>query len=193
MKSKLFLSLLFILVCQSVRSESEFDIVRYSCLNNANYLNISHEQLILFSTAKNFENIDYPYWKNAGFHSPKGLNKTCKFEKSEYQLTTSQSNGNGSGMCSAQPEVTLNLLRNGIPIINNVKFGYSCYGNNTVTSIVVLEKSKDYDPEFLKVCYRSIKLNEEGEFCKIYFDAYSKVKNPLPITQETVNAIQKNS
>jgi hypothetical protein len=107
--------------------------------------------------------------------------------KDRYEITGQRGEFRQSGVCSAQPNVSISVSRNGKPIVVDVVFGENCYLGPSLSSLEFVERGGALSALTLCVLGKS----DAPPACKT-LDAGGKDPDRFgPIDQSTVDGIAR--
>lgn len=187
MQARLLIAyLMLILVSPTAQADFHYDFVRIACIKATRFLDIEYHPI--HNSAVDAEPDEptksrFDIWAKHGFFAPGNLTYKCSLPESEYKVIASQ-NDWGNGMCGGAPEIYLSLYKNNKPLLNNIVFGGSCFGNHSITKISIQDgKSGWYAREF-QICFQS-NPSDGGDSgrtnCEWFFD-----ENNFPIDQKSM-------
>ena len=126
---------------------------------------------------------------NDDFFSQPLLPKRCRLNHTQYKITGARGSFS-QGRCGAQPPISIALLRNGKPIVNDAILGDNCFLGPAISEVEVTEREGRIHS--IKLCvFKELESPMIGnpEFkpvCK-YFSGSAEIKKALPVTQSKLN------
>ena len=109
------------------QADYEADFVRVTCVPQSRYFEIEYKPLHS-NVVDGGDHFDSNVWAKQGYLSPSKLRYECQLPDSKYVVTSTKPESGGNGMCGADPEIRLNLARNGRLLVKDVVFGGACMG-----------------------------------------------------------------
>lgn len=94
-------------------------------------------------------------------------------------------------MCGAAPQITLNLVRYGIPILDKVIFGDDCFGGPTVLSTEITDGLQGWDTRQMTLCLSPG--SDSPKKCEFLSETYGAISKAIPINQEKVGKYVEKS
>lgn len=175
--------------------------VRITCIPEARFFSFEYRPVdgssaltdAIFDEKKRVQRLDI--WKRQGYFEPSQLKYECRLPEATYILLTKQRDPQDHGWCGANQPITLNLLRNGIVILDNVTFGDACIDAGAfVTSTDISEPPQGWGKRTMSVCV--VGLPAEGQLstdakprCEFLSD--ERLTKAIPITTKTVEHYAK--
>lgn len=191
MKSLLILALvLSTLLSRVTYADTSKHVLRIACVPEAGLLDVDSRSL-----HDSVSGDPYPDGQKerdtrlaqAGFHGPRGLKFSCVLGGVNYVITTEQDQ-ESNRMCGGDPEVYLNVTRDGHNFLSNVIFGESCHQQPSVMRLTIGDGPKSWRGRETSVCYLSGKDNEPYH-CDWTFGSPAEFNKRFPIDEDRIRKI----
>jgi hypothetical protein len=127
------------------------------------------------------------YLAQSGFHDPRGLQFTCLLGGISYVITAEQDQASDK-ICGGDPEVYLNVTRNGENFLSHVIFGESCNQLPSVMRLTIGDGPKSWRGRETSVCYFSGKAGEP-DHCEWTFGIPAEFDKRFPIDEDRIRKI----
>ena len=181
------------------------NFVRISCIPESNHLSVEYKEVegsnvltdAQFDEKRGAERLRV--WQRHGYFEARKLNYECRLPNATYRVVTTQDEPHATGTCGGAPFITLTLIRNGIPDVSGVVFGYSCAGEPSVMSIEASDPPDGWGSRYLAIEVR--KSDQELNHFRILnaYDEHAydvngngeKQFGDLPVTQQKVSTFAK--
>ena len=145
-------------------------------------------------------------WRKQGYFEPANLKFECKLPESTYTIIANQPEPSDHGMCGGAPSITLTLLHDGKPFVENmtglptqvkqqllahidgnrpflkdVTFGDDCFGGPAVYRVELSDGLNGWDTRQMTVC-----TSPGVDQCKFLSDTYGDIIKAIPIDNTKV-------
>ena len=190
MRIKFLLALLLLLLGSSARADYTVDFVRISCIRDAQFLDVEyrgiHNPAITALTEHGTVHTDV--LARHGFFDPGKLSYECSLPESKYKVVATQEGWSERGMCAAAPEIFLSLYRDGDPLLEQVVFGQSCFGNPSVTRITIEDGKQGWYSREVEVCFTR-GTSETPDKCVWFFSNLGDGFKKFPLRQGDIQSM----
>lgn len=166
------------------RADYESEFLRVTCVPQNRYFAVEVTSLHSDVTDGG-DSFEPEVWAKQGYLNPAALHYECGLPRSKYVLTSTKPEPRGSGMCGGDPEITLNLARDGKPLIKDVVFGGACSGGASVTKILIEDGHEGWYVRSVTVCMAGG--GDDTETCES-LEGASITGSVEPVTQAMVDA-----
>jgi hypothetical protein len=178
------------LVSRTACADTSKHMVRIACVPEAGLLDV--ESRLLHDSVSGDPDPDrreerHTRLAQAGFHDPHGLTFSCVLGAVTYVITAEQGQESDS-MCGGDPEVVMNVRRDGEAFISNVVFGESCKGLPSVTRFTVGDGPGSWRGRETMVCYSSGKEGETDR-CDWTFGSQAEFAKRFPVDEGRIRQI----
>jgi hypothetical protein len=191
MKSLLVLVLLLgTLLCRVTYADTSKHFVRIACVPEAGLLDV--ESRLLHDSVSGDPDPAGQKERDrglaqTGFHDPHGLQFSCVLGGINYVITSEQDQVSNR-ICGGDPEVYLNVTRNGENLLSNVILGESCNQLPSVMRLTISDGPKSWRGRETSVCYLSGK-DGEPDHCDWTFGSPAEFNKRFPIDAERIRKI----
>jgi hypothetical protein len=190
-KSLLVLALLLsTLLCRETYADTSKHFVRIACVPEAGLLDVEsrllHDSVAGYPESEGQKDRD-AHLAQTGFHDPRGLQFSCVLGGISYVITAEQDQVSNK-ICGGDPEVYLNVTRNGEKLLSNVIFGESCNQLPSVMRVTVGDGPKSWRGRETSVCYSSGKEGEPDR-CDWTFGIPAEFNKRFPIDEARIREI----
>lgn len=163
-------------------ADYQVDFLRITCVPEAGFFEIEHHSVHNNPAAEAPEEA----WARQGLYAPSGKERECKLKGVTYKVVAEQAGPRAAGMCAAAPDMIVSVLRNDVVMLDKVVFGFSCFGNPTITRVSRTEAKKGYFGAEAEVCLLEGGDESDKPVCEWFFDDLNTLEGVFPLRQESL-------
>jgi len=133
----------FLLLLSQARADQPIDFFRVTCLPENGYFAIEHKPIdhanVFWgeSATPDGQLKALDAWRKNGFYEGSFTN-SCRMDQGIYMAKVSRAEFS-ERRCGAAPQIRITITLNNTPVVSDVVFGTDCWGNNSVSSIEIVE------------------------------------------------------
>ena len=141
----------------SARAGQSIDFFRVTCLPESGYFSVEHKPIdnanVFWGPYSKLEGQEKVLgdWRKNGFYEG-SFTYTCRMTQGVYVATVSRAEFS-ERRCGAAPQVRLTLSSNNTPVISDAVFGADCWGNNSISSIEIVEGHEGWASTDMNLCF----------------------------------------
>jgi hypothetical protein len=126
---KLLCALLLVAAMKPAFADWTEHFARVTCIPELGYFSVDYKAINSYAAYADRRNNENPLdaWRKHGYLPAWDIAYQCELSEATYNVTTTQPAARATGMCGADPEISMTVVRNTKVILQSVVFGRSCF------------------------------------------------------------------